>query len=62
MLLRAISHMNFTQFKDGLKDFTMFSFSDIRLIDPRLYRRRLVEWQEKGYIKNKEFWRARGEN
>jgi len=54
--------MNFTQFKDGLKDFTMFSFSDIRLIDPRLYRRRLVEWQEKGYIKNKEFWRARGEN
>jgi predicted transcriptional regulator of viral defense system len=43
--------MNFTQFKDALKDFTMFSFSDIRLIDPHFHRRRLVEWQEKGYIK-----------
>ena len=29
----------------------MFSFSDIRLIDPHFHRRRLVEWQEKGYIK-----------
>jgi predicted transcriptional regulator of viral defense system len=43
--------MNFTQFKGALKDFTMFSFSDIRLIDPHFHRRRLVEWQEKGYIK-----------
>ncbi len=43
--------MNFTQFKDALKDFTMFSFNDIRLIDPHFHRRRLVEWQEKGYIK-----------
>jgi predicted transcriptional regulator of viral defense system len=43
--------MNFTQFKDALKDFTLFSFSDIRLIDPHFHRRRLVEWQEKGYIK-----------
>ena len=43
--------MNFTQFKDALKSFTMFSFNDIRLIDPHFHRRRLVEWQEKGYIK-----------
>jgi len=43
--------MNFTQFKDALKDFTLFSFSDIRLIDPHFHRRRLVEWQRKGYIK-----------
>lgn len=43
--------MNFTQFKDALKDFTVFSISDIRLIDPHFHRRRLVEWQEKGYIK-----------
>jgi len=43
--------MKFTQFKDALKDFTVFSFSDIRLIDPHFHRRRLVEWQEKGYIK-----------
>jgi predicted transcriptional regulator of viral defense system len=43
--------MNFIQFKDALKDFTLFSFSDIRLIDPHFHRRRLVEWQQKGYIK-----------
>jgi predicted transcriptional regulator of viral defense system len=43
--------MNFTQFKEALKDFTLFSFSDIRLIDPHFHRRRLVEWQQKGYIK-----------
>jgi predicted transcriptional regulator of viral defense system len=43
--------MNFTQFKDALKDFTLFSFNDIRLIDPHFHRRRLVEWQQKGYIK-----------
>lgn len=43
--------MNFTHFKDALKDFTLFSFSDIRLIDPHFHRRRLVEWQQKGYIK-----------
>ena len=43
--------MNFTQFKSALKDFTVFSFSDIRMIDPHFHRRRLVEWQEKGYIK-----------
>ena len=43
--------MNFTQFKDALKDFTIFSFSDIRLIDPHFHRQRLVEWQKKGYIK-----------
>jgi len=43
--------MNFTQFKDALKNFTIFSFSDIRLIDSHFHRRRLVEWKEKGYIK-----------
>lgn len=43
--------MNFIQFKDALKDFTVFSFNDIRLIDPHFHRRRLIEWQEKGYIR-----------
>ena len=43
--------MNFIQFKDALKDFTIFSFNDIRLIDPHFHRRRLIEWQEKGYIR-----------
>jgi predicted transcriptional regulator of viral defense system len=43
--------MNFIQFKDALKDFTVFSFNDIRLIDPNFHRRRLIDWQEKGYIR-----------
>lgn len=43
--------MNFIQLKDALKDFTVFSLNDIKLIDPHFHRRRLIEWQEKGYIK-----------
>jgi len=43
--------MKFIQFKDALKDFTVFSLNDIKLIDPHFHRRRLIEWQEKGYIK-----------
>ncbi len=43
--------MNFIQFKDALKDFTVFSLNDIRLIDPHFHRRRLIEWQEKEYIR-----------
>jgi len=43
--------MKFIQFKDELKDFTVFSLNDIKLIDPHFHRRRLIEWQEKGYIK-----------
>jgi predicted transcriptional regulator of viral defense system len=43
--------MRFIQFKDALKNFTVFSLNDIKLIDPHFHRRRLIEWQEKGYIK-----------
>lgn len=43
--------MKFIQFKDALKDFTVFSLNDIKMIDPHFHRRRLIEWQEKGYIK-----------
>ncbi len=43
--------MNFIQFKDALKDFTVFSLNDIRLIDLHFHRRRLIEWQEKEYIR-----------
>lgn len=43
--------MKFIQFKDALKEFTIFSLNDIKLIDPHFHRRRLIEWQEKDYIK-----------
>ena len=34
-----------------MKDFTVFSLADIRAADPGFHRRRLNEWQQKGYIK-----------
>ncbi len=43
--------MKYIQLKEALKDFTVFSLSDIKMIDPHFHRRRLNEWQEKGYIK-----------
>lgn len=43
--------MTFLEFRRGLKDFKIFSLSDIRGIDPGFYRTRLNEWQNKGYIR-----------
>lgn len=43
--------MKFIDFKNSLKDFTLFSLADIRNIAPTFYRRRLNEWQKKGYLK-----------
>jgi predicted transcriptional regulator of viral defense system len=43
--------MRFLQFKEQLKDFTVFSLADIRMVESAFHRRRLSEWQEKGYIK-----------
>jgi len=43
--------MRFLEFKRALKNFTLFSLSDIKSIDSSFHRRRLNEWQEKGYIK-----------
>ena len=43
--------MRYQEFKDKLKDFVVFTLNDIRKIDPDFYRRRLNEWQDKGYIK-----------
>jgi predicted transcriptional regulator of viral defense system len=37
--------------KDRLKDYVVFSLSDIRKIDPKFYSPRLNDWQKKGYIK-----------
>ena len=43
--------MHYIELKDKLKDFTVFSLADIRKIERAFQRRRLSEWQDKGYIK-----------
>ena len=43
--------MNFVQFKNSLRDFPVFSIADIRAAHGGFDRRRLSEWQKKGYIK-----------
>ncbi len=43
--------MRYLELKDNLKEFSIFSISDIRKIDGNFHRRRLNEWQGKGYIK-----------
>lgn len=43
--------MNFYSFKEQLNAFIVFTLIDIKKIDPRFDRRRLNEWQRKGYIK-----------
>jgi predicted transcriptional regulator of viral defense system len=50
--------MQYLEFKQQLKDFLIFSLDDIKKVDPAFYRRRLNEWQDKGYIKKviKEYY------
>lgn len=43
--------MQYIELRQLLKDFTVFSLSDIRSVDNSFHRRRLSEWQEKGYIR-----------
>ena len=43
--------MQYLDFQKALKNFTVFSLTDIRQVEPGFCRRRLNEWQEKGYIK-----------
>jgi predicted transcriptional regulator of viral defense system len=43
--------MNFLKLRDSLKDFTVFSLQDILQVDQSFHRRRLNEWQDKGYIR-----------
>lgn len=43
--------MNYIEFKRNLHDFSLFSLADIRKIDRRFDRRRLNEWQKKGFIR-----------
>ncbi|RQW01933.1 hypothetical protein EH222_14260, partial [candidate division KSB1 bacterium] len=43
--------MKFLDLKEALKGYTLFSVQEIKKMDPTFHRRRLSEWQEKGYIK-----------
>ena len=43
--------MNYITFRNAIKDFTVFSLRDILRVDPGFHRRRLSEWQDKGYIR-----------
>ncbi len=43
--------MKFIEFKGILSGYTIFSLKEIRRMDPAFHRRRLNEWQDKGYIK-----------
>jgi predicted transcriptional regulator of viral defense system len=43
--------MKFLELKNELNDFPIFSLNEIRIIEPNFHRRRLNEWQDKGYIK-----------
>jgi len=43
--------MNYLSLRNALRDFTVFSLRDIRRIEPGFHRRRLSEWQAKGYIR-----------
>jgi len=43
--------MQYLELRQSLKDFTVFSLLDIKKINSSFDRRRLNEWQDKGYIK-----------
>jgi hypothetical protein len=43
--------MNIRTLQEAFRDFTVFSIRDIRRLDPSFHRRRLTEWQAKGYIR-----------
>jgi predicted transcriptional regulator of viral defense system len=45
------NEMRYIELHEQFKDFTVFSLNDIRSIDPGFHRRRLNDWQEKGYLR-----------
>lgn len=53
MLLIAltVNIMRYLSFRNQFKDFTVVSLADILSVDPGFHRRRLNDWQEKGYLK-----------
>ncbi|MFH1478495.1 MAG: hypothetical protein ABIG92_01795 [Candidatus Omnitrophota bacterium] len=42
--------MHYLELRNALKDFTIFSFNDIKSLKGNFFRTRLNEWQDKGYI------------
>lgn len=50
--------MQYINLRQAFNEFTIFSLSDIRQLEPGFHRRRLNEWQGKGYIKKiiKEYY------
>ncbi len=44
-------YMNYIEFRRIVEPFTVFSIADIRQADSAFHRRRLNEWQKKGYIR-----------
>jgi predicted transcriptional regulator of viral defense system len=45
------NEMRYIEFNKSMRSFTVFSLNDIKKIDKNFHRRRLNEWQNKGYIK-----------
>jgi predicted transcriptional regulator of viral defense system len=43
--------MNYTHFRQTFAEYPVISLTDIRTVDPGFDRRRLSEWQEKGYLR-----------
>jgi len=43
--------MKFIDFYHHFKDFVPISLADVRAVEPHFSARRLVEWQQKGYLK-----------
>lgn len=43
--------MKYLELREALKSFTLFSIREIKKVDNHFHRRRLNDWQEKGYIK-----------
>jgi predicted transcriptional regulator of viral defense system len=43
--------MTYLELRASMKDFTVFSVRDILRVEPAFHRRRLNEWQDKGYIR-----------
>lgn len=50
--------MQYIHLRQFFKDFTIFSLNDIRQLEPGFHRRRLNDWQAKGYIQKviKEYY------
>jgi predicted transcriptional regulator of viral defense system len=43
--------MQYVQLREFFKEYTIFSLNDIRQLEPTFHRRRLNDWQDKGYIR-----------